>query len=274
MAISLSEANKTTVPVQPPVQKAFKVVLYQVKALYDFNPTEEGEILFKRGQIIDVLDCTTFTDWWRGTLDGQVGIFPSNYVAKIGSAKESAQQRVLPDENAEVLQYMQLVLDLKAAIAKADPLGHDQAENDKLQKDYQKVVELVPIVLKRANAQRKKQDDLAALHERFSTSCATYQGIMNSYMVQRYATTPHYQQGPQQPPSGPQQYAQNISQQGQQQPPSGPQQYAQNISQQGQQQPPSGPQQYAQNISQQGQYVPPPQYGQHPQHSQQSQQYN
>ena len=238
MAISLSEANKTTpssVPVQPPVQKAFKVVLYQVKALYDFNPTEEGEILFKRGQIIDVLDCTTFTDWWRGTLDGQVGIFPSNYVARIGSAKESAQQRVLPDENAEVLQYMKLVLDLKAAIAKADPLGHDQAENDKLQKDYQKVVELVPIVLKRANAQRKKQDDLAALHERFSTSCATYQGIMNSYMVQRYATTPHYQQG---------------------------------------QQPPSGPQQYAQNISQQGQYVPPPQYGQHPQHSQQSQQYN
>ncbi|KAJ3368466.1 ESCRT-0 subunit protein hse1 [Kappamyces sp. JEL0680] len=78
MAMSLSEANQPKSSVAPSASsRASKPnVLFQVKALYDFNPTEEGEIKLLKGQIVDVLDCTTFTDWWKGTLNGHVGIFP------------------------------------------------------------------------------------------------------------------------------------------------------------------------------------------------------
>ncbi|KAJ3306496.1 ESCRT-0 subunit protein hse1 [Kappamyces sp. JEL0829] len=166
MAMSLSEANQPKSSVTPSTSsRASKPnVLFQVKALYDFNPTEEGEIKLLKGQIVDVLDCTTFTDWWKGTLNGHVGIFPSNYVVKIEeAARDGAARRAVPDENAQVLQYAQLVQDFKAAVSKADPLGHNQAENERLQRDYQKIVELVPLVLQRANAQRKKQGRIGAL---------------------------------------------------------------------------------------------------------------
>ncbi|KAJ3368465.1 hypothetical protein HDU91_000547 [Kappamyces sp. JEL0680] len=76
---------------------------------------------------------------------------------------DGAARRAVPDENAQVLQYAKLVQDFKAAVSKADPLGHNQAENERLQRDYQKIVELVPLVLQRANAQRKKQGRLGAL---------------------------------------------------------------------------------------------------------------
>ena len=54
----------------------------RVRALYDFNPTEAGELQFKKGDIISVLE-SVYKDWWKGSLHGQVGIFPLNYVEKL-----------------------------------------------------------------------------------------------------------------------------------------------------------------------------------------------
>jgi signal transducing adaptor molecule len=50
-----------------------------VRALYDFDPQEEGELLLRKGDIIRVID-SVYTGWWRGERAGQVGIFPVNYV--------------------------------------------------------------------------------------------------------------------------------------------------------------------------------------------------
>lgn len=80
---------------------------------------------------MEVVDNSTFADWWKGSLNGETGIFPSNYVAKVEEGR--VVQRSIPDENAEVLQYMKEITDLKTAIMKADPLGHNQQENEKLQ---------------------------------------------------------------------------------------------------------------------------------------------
>ena len=55
----------------------------KVKALYDFVPTESGELGFCRGDIITVLD-SVYKDWWRGELHGKTGIFPVNYVVSKG----------------------------------------------------------------------------------------------------------------------------------------------------------------------------------------------
>lgn len=51
----------------------------KVRALYDFNATEDGELAFRKGDIIIVVE-TLYKDWWRGCLRGKEGIFPVNYV--------------------------------------------------------------------------------------------------------------------------------------------------------------------------------------------------
>lgn len=51
----------------------------RVKALYDFEPAEEGELAFRRGDIIRVVN-SAYEGWWKGELDGRIGIFPITYI--------------------------------------------------------------------------------------------------------------------------------------------------------------------------------------------------
>ncbi|XP_054634983.1 growth factor receptor-bound protein 2a [Dunckerocampus dactyliophorus] len=49
------------------------------EALYDFEPQEEGDLAFKKGDLVDVLDDSN-NDWWKGVCNGKTGMFPSKYV--------------------------------------------------------------------------------------------------------------------------------------------------------------------------------------------------
>lgn len=51
----------------------------RVKALYDFEPQEEGELAFRKGDVIRVVN-SAYEGWWKGELDGRVGIFPLTYI--------------------------------------------------------------------------------------------------------------------------------------------------------------------------------------------------
>lgn len=51
----------------------------RVRALHNFEGTEQGELTFEKGDIIKVVD-RNYKDWWRGQLKGRTGIFPVNYV--------------------------------------------------------------------------------------------------------------------------------------------------------------------------------------------------
>lgn len=121
--------------------------LFKVLAIYDFNPTEEGELPLKKGQVIDVYDNTTFEDWWKGKSSQGVGIFPSNYVTRIlpsntsssnvsnsgPSSGNSSGPRMVLDENHDILSQLNSLRDFKKDIQRADPLGHSQSENERLQ---------------------------------------------------------------------------------------------------------------------------------------------
>ncbi|KAH3744881.1 hypothetical protein Pelo_13726 [Pelomyxa schiedti] len=48
------------------------------KALYDYNGTTNDDLTFRRGDVIEITDSSGA--WWRGTLQGKSGVFPSNYV--------------------------------------------------------------------------------------------------------------------------------------------------------------------------------------------------
>lgn len=54
----------------------------QALALFTFDAEQEGDLGFKKGDIITITQRTdNKTDWWTGrTADGRTGMFPSNYV--------------------------------------------------------------------------------------------------------------------------------------------------------------------------------------------------
>ena len=64
----------------------------RVRALFDFQPSESGELQFRKGDIIAVLE-SVYKDWWKGSLRGQTGIFPLNYVEKLPDPTVDELQR-------------------------------------------------------------------------------------------------------------------------------------------------------------------------------------
>ena len=67
---------------QPVPSGTTAATVSRVKALYDFQPSEPGELQFRKGDVIAVLE-SVYKDWWKGSLRGQTGIFPLNYVEKL-----------------------------------------------------------------------------------------------------------------------------------------------------------------------------------------------
>lgn len=72
-------SDQNAVPVQAGTTAA---TVSRVRALFDFVPSEPGELEFKKGDVIAVLE-SVYKDWWRGSLKGKTGIFPLNYVEKL-----------------------------------------------------------------------------------------------------------------------------------------------------------------------------------------------
>nr|XP_029523840.1 intersectin-1-like isoform X2 [Oncorhynchus nerka] len=62
----------------------------QVIGMYDYMAQNDDELPFGKGQIINVLSRED-PDWWKGELNGSVGLFPSNYV-KMTTDTDPSQQ--------------------------------------------------------------------------------------------------------------------------------------------------------------------------------------
>ncbi|KAF8499111.1 BAR-domain-containing protein [Russula emetica] len=73
-------ATKRAPPPPPPLKPKPAPVNYVV-ALYDFSAQADGDLDFKVGDRIEVVERTdSAEDWWTGRLDGRTGVFPGNYV--------------------------------------------------------------------------------------------------------------------------------------------------------------------------------------------------
>ncbi|XP_063874279.1 intersectin-1-like isoform X14 [Scylla paramamosain] len=85
--LSPSSGNPhTQVTVTPPTDEPMKGpndasngFAEQVEALYPYTAMNEDELTFEAGAIISVIDKEDAA-WWKGTLEGAIGVFPSNYV--------------------------------------------------------------------------------------------------------------------------------------------------------------------------------------------------
>merc|ERR1719270_20200 len=74
--------NKTppdTAPRLPP-----KPVKDQCLVLFPYTAQNEDELTLEEGQLITVItkDCED-KGWWKGELDGRVGVFPDNFVKRV-----------------------------------------------------------------------------------------------------------------------------------------------------------------------------------------------
>uniref|UniRef100_A0A8C5IU60 Intersectin 1 n=1 Tax=Junco hyemalis TaxID=40217 RepID=A0A8C5IU60_JUNHY len=66
------------------------VPVCQVIGMYDYSAQNDDELAFSKGQIITVLSRED-PDWWKGEVNGHVGLFPSNYV-KLTTDTDPSQQ--------------------------------------------------------------------------------------------------------------------------------------------------------------------------------------
>ncbi|XP_051790239.1 GRB2 related adaptor protein a isoform X2 [Erpetoichthys calabaricus] len=51
----------------------------EAQALLDFTPDQPSELKFRKGDVIELLDCSD-SSHWKGRCHGRVGVFPSKYV--------------------------------------------------------------------------------------------------------------------------------------------------------------------------------------------------
>lgn len=87
----------------------------RVRALFDFQPSEAGELQFRKGDVIAVLE-SVYKDWWKGSLRGQTGIFPLNYVEKLSDPTHEELQKEAQME-AEVFSEIKNVEKLLALLS-------------------------------------------------------------------------------------------------------------------------------------------------------------
>lgn len=101
-----------------------------MRALYDFEPTESGELGFQKDDIIVVL-ATSYQDWWKGELYGRQGIFPVNYVEELKEGEPTHESG--GDNEAHVLQEAKNIDGLIQMLSAVDPRRDNFSDNENLQ---------------------------------------------------------------------------------------------------------------------------------------------
>ncbi|KZW02672.1 BAR-domain-containing protein [Exidia glandulosa HHB12029] len=78
---AMAAATKRAPPPPPGPKPKPKPEIKYVVALYDFAAQAEGDLSFKTGDRIELLEKTNSAeDWWTGRVNGNKGVFPGNYV--------------------------------------------------------------------------------------------------------------------------------------------------------------------------------------------------
>ncbi|KAB7507398.1 Intersectin-1 [Armadillidium nasatum] len=88
-ALSKNASKGEAKIVAPPPQDPEKV-----EALYPYTAVNDDELSFEPGDIIFVLDKED-SAWWKGSLRGVIGVFPSNYVQTKSEAKIASAPAVI-----------------------------------------------------------------------------------------------------------------------------------------------------------------------------------
>lgn len=135
----------------------------RVKALYDFTPSEPGELAFRKGDIIAVLE-SVYKDWWKGSLRGQTGIFPLNYVEKLQDPTREELERDAAMEG-EVFAQIRNVEKLLALLSVRGEGGvggaRDQASEEEITELYHQTLAIRPKLIELIGKYSQKKGERA-----------------------------------------------------------------------------------------------------------------
>ncbi|KAK4189333.1 VHS domain-containing protein [Podospora australis] len=191
-------------PLQPMSSGTTAATVSRVRALYDFVPSEPGELEFKKGDVIAVLE-SVYKDWWRGSLKGKTGIFPLNYVEKLTDPTPDELQREAQME-AEVFAEIKNVEKLLTLLSASNTAPREE-DNEEISKLYHQTLAIRPKLIKLIEKYSQKKDDFTQLNEKFIKARRDYEALLESSMshppgptYHQYAMRPQIPQG--YPPSG------------------------------------------------------------------------
>ncbi|ORY81388.1 hypothetical protein BCR37DRAFT_380273 [Protomyces lactucae-debilis] len=183
---------------ETPVAERTAATVSRVRALYDFAASEPGELTFHRGDVITVIE-SAYKDWWRGSLRGTVGIFPTNYVENLPEPTQAELQREAEEER-RVFAEAKNVEKLLSILSSADVHDPAIAENDALQQLYHTTIAIRPKLVRLIEKYSQRKDDLILLNDKFVKARKDYDELME-------ASLSRYQSGAYRQPPLPQQHS-------------------------------------------------------------------
>ena len=70
----------------------------RAKVTYSYTAENEDELSLEPGQVVEVLNEEE-EGWWRGSIGGREGVFPSNFVDPINEVEEEPLPPVPPNKS-------------------------------------------------------------------------------------------------------------------------------------------------------------------------------
>ena len=170
-----------------------------VRAMYDFEPDEPGELAFHRGDVIRVLD-SVYEQWWRGELRHQVGIFPVNYVEALPDTTPDMIQQELELER-NVFTHASDIHILHARLQHLKP-SDNFVDDDELQELYQRSLALRPKIVRLMDTYHTKVQELRSLNDKFVRARTMLDDLIQQH-VSMQTTSPTVDTPQQSAPSPP-----------------------------------------------------------------------
>ncbi|KAK4201546.1 putative class E vacuolar protein-sorting machinery protein [Triangularia verruculosa] len=182
------QKQEAATPIQPVASGTTAATVSRVRALYDFLPSEPGELEFKKGDVIAVLE-SVYKDWWRGSLKGKTGIFPLNYVEKLSDPTPDELQREAQME-AEVFAEIKNVEKLLTLLSASNTAPREE-DNEEISKLYHQTLAIRPKLIKLIEKYSQKKDDFTQLNEKFIKARRDYEALLESSMSHPPGPTYH-----------------------------------------------------------------------------------
>ncbi|KAJ5267159.1 hypothetical protein N7478_009967 [Penicillium angulare] len=153
----------------------------RVRALFDFQPSEQGELQFRKGDIIAVLE-SVYKDWWKGSLRGQTGIFPLNYVEKLSDPTVEELQREAQMEGDVFSQIKNVEKLLTLLSTRSSDLNVQ--ENEEITTLYHSTLAIRPKLIELIGKYSQKKDEFTQLNEKFIKARRDYESLLEASMAQ------------------------------------------------------------------------------------------
>lgn len=184
-------SSSSSAPIAPPAAAASPPVASRVRALYDFTPTESGELAFRKGDVLRVLD-SVYEHWWRGEVNGEVGIFPVNFVEVLPDPTPADVQREAELE-ARIFAQANNIDRLLSKLRGLDPTRDNLAEDEELQELYQSSLSMRPKIVKLIDRYSTKVSELRSMNEKFVRARSTFDVMMEQSLA-KYNPSAHSQE--------------------------------------------------------------------------------